>query len=291
MDARNLRSAMLEELADLGQADADRASVERWAAESRRPFFAGLAAMRRAARSLLQGRYQDAEDDANRMLAAGGESPDFIAAYGAQLLLMRRDQGRLEEIGALVAGLLAESPHIPGWQVAQAVVDNGLGRRSAARWRLAALAADGVAGLPRDWLWLATTALLADVCADLGALDAARELRAALAPYSGRVAVLAHGIAAMGAVDGPLGRLETMQHQWTAAERHLVAAMELNRRIGAAPALARTQLGYAELLLRRGAPGDGDRAAGLLDEASATAGRIGMAGLQPALRQVGSTGL
>ena len=291
MDARNLRSAMLEELADLEQADADRASVERWAAESRRPFFAALAAMRRAGRSLLQGRYQDAEDNANRMLAAGGESPDFIAAYGAQLLLMRRDQGRLEEIDALVAGLLAESPHIPGWQVAQAVVDHGRGRRSAARQRLAALAADGVAGLPRDWLWLATTALLADVCADLGALDAAQELRAALAPYSGHVAVLAHGIAATGAVDGPLGRLETMQHQWTAAERHLVGAMELNRRIGAAPALARTQLGYAELLLRRGASGDGDRAAGLLDEASATAGRIGMAGLQPALRQVGSTGL
>ncbi len=63
MDARNWRSAMLEELADFDHADADRASVERWAAESRRPFFAGLAAMRRAERALLQGRYRDAEDE------------------------------------------------------------------------------------------------------------------------------------------------------------------------------------------------------------------------------------
>ena len=185
-----------------------------------------------------------------------------------------------------IAGLLAGSPHIPGWQVAQAVVDNGLGRRSAARRRLTALAAGCVAGLPRDWLWLATTALLADVCADLGALDAAQELRAALAPFSGKVAVLGHGIAAMGAVDGPLGRLETVQQQWAAAEQHLVAAMELNRRIGAAPALARTQLGYAELLLLRGIPGDCGQAHGLLDEASATVDRISMTGLQPALRQV-----
>ena len=130
MDARNWRSAMREELADFGQADADRASVERWAAESRRPFFAGLAAMRRAERALLQGRYHDAEDDAGQMLAAGSESPDFIAAYGAQLLLLRRDQGRLAEIDALVAAQLAQAPHIPGWQLAQAVVDNGLGRRS-----------------------------------------------------------------------------------------------------------------------------------------------------------------
>ena len=113
-----------------------------------------------------------------------------------------------------------------------------------------------------------------------------RHLRAALAPFSGKVAVLGHGIAAMGAVDGPLGRLETVQQQWAAAEQHLVAAMELNRRIGAAPALARTQLGYAELLLLRGIPGDCGQAHGLLDEASATVDRISMTGLQPALRQV-----
>src|SRR6516162_5783420 len=163
MGARTWRWAVIDELAASGHADADRVRVERCAAESRRPLFAGLAAMRRAGRALLQGRYHDAEDQAGQMLAAGSDSPDFIAAYGVQLLLLRRDQGRLAEIDALVAAQLAEAPHIPGWQAAQAVVDTGLGRRSAARRRLAALAA----GLPRDWLWLATTALLADVCADL----------------------------------------------------------------------------------------------------------------------------
>jgi DNA-binding SARP family transcriptional activator/tetratricopeptide (TPR) repeat protein len=286
MDARNLRSAMFEELADFGRADSDRARVERWAAETRRPFFSGLACMRRAERALLEGRYHDAEDDATAMLAAGSQSPDFIAAYGAQLLLLRRDQGRLEEIDALVARQLAEAPHIPGWQVAQAVVDNGLGRRSAARQRLAALAADRVAGLPRDWLWLATATLLADVCADLGPLEPAEELRAALSAFSGQVAVLGHGVAVIGAVDGPLGRLETMQRRWGPAERHLADAMALNRRIGAAPALARTQLGCAELLLLRDDPGDRPRAAGLIDEASATASRLGMTGLERALQHV-----
>ena len=286
MDARNLRSAMLEELTDFGQADADQATVEHWAAESRRPFFTGLACMRRAERALLEGRYQDAEDDAGRMLAAGSESPDFIAAYGAQLLLLRRDQGRLEEIDALVARQVAEAPHIPSWQVAQAVVDHGLGRRSAAHRRLAALVADRVAGLPRDWLWLATATVLADVCADLGALEEAEDLRAALAPFSGKVAVLGHGIAAIGAVDGPLGRLEILQQQWEPAEQHLTDAIALNRRIGAAPALARTQLGYAKLLLRRDDPGDHGLVAGLIDEASATADRLGIADLAGARQQL-----
>ena len=141
------------------------------------------------------------------MLAAGSESPDFVAGYGAQLLLLRRDQDRLAEIDALVAGQLVAAPHVPAWQVAQAVVDNGLGRRSDVRRRLTTLAADGVAALPRDWLWLLTTALLADVCADAGAIEAAGELHTVLSPFSGKVAVLGHGIAATGAVDGPLGRL------------------------------------------------------------------------------------
>jgi DNA-binding SARP family transcriptional activator len=286
MDARNWRSAMFEEVADFDRADADRASVERWAVESRRPFFAGIAAMRRAERALLEGRYGDAEEEAGAMLAAAAsESADFIAGYGAQLLLLRRDQGRLAEIDALVAGQLAAAPHVPAWQVAQAVVDNGLGRRSGARHRLTTLAANRVAALPRDWLWLLTTALLADVCADTGEAGAATELHAALLPFSGKVAVLGHGIAATGAVDGPLGRLEAMLGMPDAAERHLAAAMALNRRIGAAPALTRAQLGYAELLLGRGEPGDRATAAALLDKAASAVVRLGMIGLEPAVRQ------
>ena len=77
-----------------------------------------------------------------------------------------------------------------------------------------------------------------------------------------------------------------MQEQCGPAEQHLTDAIALNRRIHAAPALARTQVGYAELLLRRGDPGDHDQAARLIDEASATADRLGMAGLAGALRQV-----
>ena len=115
-----------------------------------------------------------------------------------------------------------------------------------------------------------------------GAADAAEELHTALFPFSGKIAVLGHGIAATGAIDGPLGRLETMLGMWAAAERHLADAVALNRRIGAAPALARAQLGLADLLLRRG---DRAAAAPLLAEAAATADRLGMAGLQPALRQ------
>jgi hypothetical protein len=148
------------------------------------------------------------------------------------------------------------------------------------------LAANRVAGLPRDWLWLATTTLLADVCADLRALEAAEELHAALSPFSGKIAVLAHGIAAIGAIDGALGRLDTLRREWKAAGQHFADAMALNRRIGAAPALARAQLGFAELLLQRGGEVDCGQAAKLLDDASAIVGRLGLVGLEPALQQL-----
>ena len=51
----------------------------------------------------------------------------------------------------------------------------------------------------------------------------------------------------------------------------------MNERLGARPWLARTQLDYARMLLRRDAAGDGERARGLLEAALATAREIGMA--------------
>jgi hypothetical protein len=164
--------------------------------------------------------------------------------------------------------------------VAQAVIDNSLGRPQQARRQLIALARGGVAGLPRDWLWLLSTTLLADVCADLDAVEVAPDLIGALSPFAGRVAVLGHGIAATGAVSGSLGRLESLRSRWSAAERHFLHAVALNERIGAAPALARTQVGYADMLSRRSEPGDEHRAVQLLDEARAIVATLGIAGLE-----------
>jgi hypothetical protein len=137
-----------------------------------------------------------------------------------------------------------------------------------------------VAGLPRDWLWLLSTTLLADVCADLDAVEVAPDLIGALSPFARRVAVLGHGIAATGAVSGSLGRLESLRSRWSAAERHFLHAVALNERIGAAPALARTQVGYADMLSRRSEPGDEHRAVQLLDEARAIVATLGIAGLE-----------
>ncbi len=273
MEARNWRAAGCEEQADFPAADADLEAVESYAQESRRPFFCGLAAMRRAERAVLEGRYDDADIEGTRMLTFGGDSPDFVAGYGAQLLLVRRDQGRLRELEATVTEYVSTS-QVAAWQVARIMCLSALGRADEARAALKQVACDSISALPRDWLWLLPATLLADACVDLGEREIALGLIQALAPFADRMAVLGHGIAATGAVAGPLGRLEALTGDEAAAECHFRAAIDLDRQVGAGPALVRTQLAYACLLDGR-SPG-GAEAAALRREAVDQAGGIGM---------------
>jgi hypothetical protein len=205
--------------------------------------------------------------------------------------LLRRDQGRLGELDELIDQQVSTSPNVPAWRVARVLVDAAVGRPRQARIELDLLARGELAALPRDWLWLVPATLLADVCADLAAADPATAVGAAtgsdptaaaligaLTPFEDRVAVLGHGIAATGAVSGSLGRLEAQLERWPRAEGHFRHALAVNRRIGAFPALARSQAGYARMLARRDGPGDGRRAADLLDEAAGIAARLGMGG-------------
>jgi DNA-binding NarL/FixJ family response regulator len=61
--------------------------------------------------------------------------------------------------------------------------------------------------------------------------------------------------------------------------RHLAAAVEMEERIGSPPFLAQAQLGYARVLLARGAAGDRQRAVDLASLAGTTARRLGMPGV------------
>jgi DNA-binding NarL/FixJ family response regulator len=68
--------------------------------------------------------------------------------------------------------------------------------------------------------------------------------------------------------------------RWEEAQRHFTAALTMNARMGAKPALARTQYTYARMLLRRGQPGDHEHARSLLDEALALSHALGMRALE-----------
>ena len=80
----------------------------------------------------------------------------------------------------------------------------------------------------------------------------------------------------LGSIAQNLGLLCTVTSAWQQGEAHFRAALDLNARIGARPALAHTQYRYAEMLVARGEHGDREQATELLAAAAGTASELGM---------------
>ncbi len=276
MEAHNWRSAVYEEYGDLPASDADLAALDRLAARAGRPFYTATVAMRRAGRALAQGRYDDAERFAAVTLAHGGEGTNFQGAVNLQMFQLYRDRGALGRIADRLVGFIESLPEIPAWGSAHAVLHYELGHLDLAASAVRDLGKDDFAGIPRDWLWIGAMGLLAEVCAGLSDCDNAATVYRLLLPYAERVIVVAHGVLSMGPAARGLGLLAATLGRIDDAERHFRTAIDINTRCGALPWLVRTQLGYADLLLARGARGDVTRARSLLAEAQATAARLGM---------------
>ncbi|HKJ93993.1 MAG TPA: response regulator transcription factor, partial [Gammaproteobacteria bacterium] len=82
-----------------------------------------------------------------------------------------------------------------------------------------------------------------------------------------------------GAVERFLGLLASTRGDTPAAVAHFEAGVALDRRTGSRPYAAHGRCDLAAVLLERGGTGDRDAAVGLLSEARATAGELGMKSL------------
>ncbi|MDB5946380.1 MAG: transcriptional regulator, LuxR family [Ramlibacter sp.] len=254
---------------------------ERGAEELREPFLRYVAASSRTMHALFEGRFDEAEQLAKRTLEIGDRMPGLDAAgvYGVQMFTLRREQGRLEEVGPVVRQIVQTNPHANVWRPGLALIYAELGQLDAARAEFDMLAAEDFRTLVRDGVWVASVAYLAQVCAALGDGERARVLHALLLPYSGRNLLAGTSIACLGPADTLLGMLSTTVKDWAGAERHFVAALAMNQRQGARPALAHTRHAYAAMLLARGAGADREYALGLLTAAAADAAALGMRAL------------
>jgi hypothetical protein len=81
-----------------------------------------------------------------------------------------------------------------------------------------------------------------------------------------------------GSISRYLGILAATLRRWDDAAPRFEDALAMNERMGVRPWLARTQSGYARVLLARGRPTDRDRAAELEARAAATCRELGMQG-------------
>ena len=91
--------------------------------------------------------------------------PDALSLYAAQLGSIRWQQGRLRELGDLLAQIVDEAPGVAVFGAMQALAELEAGREQRARSLLERAAANGFAAVPADTVELGTLVLWAELAA------------------------------------------------------------------------------------------------------------------------------
>ncbi len=214
-----------------------------------------------------EGRLDEAEAEALHGAEQGaGVVPDAVAIFGAQILPVRWDQGRLGELADWAAQASAE----PGAQLGhRALVPLALieaGRIEEARRALEAGVADG---LPVDAnvLFMVGATLWGEACLRLGHAGGAALSLERLLPW--REQYVFTGVSLMGSVARLCAGLAALLDRADEARALYVLAETVDERVGAAGPLARTLIDHGRFL------GDGAR----LERGRAIASRHGFPAL------------
>jgi tetratricopeptide (TPR) repeat protein len=269
----------LLELGDVQGADIQIAAAGKLAEALQRPLWLWWTALFRCARAQLDGRFDEAEQLAGEALALGqrGQGENATNAFAQAMFNIRREQGRLAEVEPAVVHFVDLYPALPAWRAAHAMLHLELGRRVEAREQFERIAGAGFDALPRDANWLIAVTLLSEVSGALGDATRSEQLYELLRPYANRNVVVGRAATCNGSASRLLGWLASAMGEHETAEGHFVEALAMHEQMGARPWTVRTQLAYAEMLLRRRRRGDRGRALELLAAAGATAGELGMA--------------
>jgi len=167
-----------------------------------------------------------------------------------------------------------------------ALIASDLGLQDAARKAFEDLAAGGFA-FPVDAKRTLTLSYLAEVCTRFGDVERAERLYELLLPYRDLAVIAPVATVCCGSAARYLGMLAGTLGDWTAAEKHFVAALAMDEQLQAWPWLAHTKHEFALMLRARGRRRDHNRAAELIAAAAASAERIGMPALHQRIQSLG----
>jgi hypothetical protein len=272
-----LRMHDLAERGDVAAAELELGEYARLAKSLRDPFEQWLGTTCKATWALFHGRIAESERLAGEALAIARRTPGQQGAeenagmcFTVQIVLVRREQARLDEIEGAVRRFSDDYPGVPGWRALLSVVLADLGRDAHARSEIERLAVDGFARIHRDSTWLGVTCLVAEVCAALGDAALAAQLYELLAPFRDRNAGLTTPLR-LGSAARFLGLLAATQGRQDVASEQFELALTTNARFGASLWLAHTQVDYAATLAARGGAANAARAAELMAAARASA--------------------
>jgi tetratricopeptide (TPR) repeat protein len=273
------RVGALLESGDIVGAEQSLAEVERLAGELRQPFYKYRAQLGRAMLAILRGAPNaGAEAFAAFELGTAAGSPDAAptSTFGAQVYLLRGDQGRLGELIDSVRANADAMPHIPAYRASLARAYCDTDQLAEARAQVDAIHVGGF-DYPPNVTWTILVVPLSLVVSDLQDRSAAAVLYERMRPIANQAEAFVVDICSQGSYGQFCGMLAACLGRWDDAERHFTDALAMNERFGARPAIVRTRRAWASMLLDRNAPGDTARARDLIGAGRAEAETLGMA--------------
>ena len=245
-------------------------------------------------RALMDGQLAEAASLAQQAFIAGQQSgrPLTLNAFLVQHGMAMWELGRLGELEPQLRAYVTQNPLIVFARCGLQLTLVQLGRLDEARTEFESLAGDAFARVPRDWNWLASMFVLADICVDLGEARHAEARHAEvlyrlLQPYSARNAVIGW-YHTYGSVACALGRLAGLLGRFDDAKAHFETALAANARMRAATPLAHTQCELAKLLLARAQGDDAERAHALLGSARRAAEALNLVRVRQKLERLGA---
>jgi eukaryotic-like serine/threonine-protein kinase len=240
-------------------------------------------------RALMDGQLAEAASLAQQAFIAGQQSgrPLTLNAFLVQHGMAMWELGRLGELEPQLRAYVTQNPLIVFARCGLQLTLVQLGRLDEARTEFESLAEDAFARVPRDWNWLASMFVLAEICVDLGEARHAEVLYRLLQPYSARNAVIGW-YHTYGSVASALGRLAGLLGRFDEAKAHFETALAANARMRAATPLAHTQCELAKLLLARAQGDDAERAHELLGSARRAAEALNLVRVRQKLERLGA---
>jgi class 3 adenylate cyclase/tetratricopeptide (TPR) repeat protein len=274
------RIAALTSAGDSSELDRHLATLHAIAEEVTLPLLRWETTTQHAWCALVSGRLKEAERLTFAALEAGtaSDQPDAGIVFAAAVLLLRFDQGRLDEIVDLLEQAARDTPGIPGLRASLALAYCELDRDDHARTLLLEASDSRFAGVPYDQFWLVSLVQWSLVTGHLREQSAAKELAALLTPWAGQFAFT--GAHLFGSVAHALAVCEATLGRYAAATDHFNLALTAYENFGAPGWAARLRLAWADMLRARDGPDDPDQARALTLEAHSVAQRFQLNGIE-----------
>jgi tetratricopeptide (TPR) repeat protein len=276
------RHWLLYDLAELGELDEARrrhGELERIAAGLQQPLYRHAALAWRGVWTGLTGRFDEAERLARDAVGLAERAGDRDAQmhFTAQLVAVRREQGRLDELLPSIERFAFGDADAAAWRGILPLAYLDAGDRTRARDAYDSALADRTVTRRATMLWLTATTALCDAACELDDPDGAERLYDELTPLADQLVqwtFTGNG----GSVRRLLGRAGTVTGRNEDAREHFEAALARHAELHAPALLTRTRCDYAQLLLQ-GTQAEHRRADRLLRAAEAAANRLGMTGV------------